>query len=74
MAQPGQCSELAWVSKFVQDDPQGFSVDCIERLGQVNEYTIDVHLLCDALLLYLSYSNYHACGVAARSESTLCFS
>ena len=58
---------------IVEDDPKGFYVNCIKSLGQVNEHSVEVHLLVDTLLLNLSHGKHHVRRAAAGMKATLDF-
>ena len=67
-----QVHELGRAPQLGQNHPKGLSVDRVEGFRQVYQDGNEVHILFDALLLHLAYSD-HVSGAAVWTESTLGF-
>ena len=67
----GQCEYLLRATDFGENDPECFSVHRVEGLCELDEDSIKVHPLLNAIFLDLSHWEDHIDGAAAWSEATL---
>ena len=54
MEEADDVGEFSLISKLGEDDPQHFSVHCIEGLFEIDKDSIEVHSLLNALFLPVS--------------------
>lgn len=72
-----EVDEFVWAPELWQDNPEGFPVDRVEGLGEVNKGSIvqsmQVHVFFKAFLLHLPHDEDHGNCTAVWASSALFF-